>query len=224
MLVIAFFYASGFLISGILAYIIRTMVKNCLVGFKFVLLNLLRGRLPPKGQVQIGEFTSGTPHIISPLRSDRVVIGKFCSIAADSALIPNNGHIPPRGYDKFRVSTFALARLKKNGWRDKYSLPDESGSIIVGNDVWIGAKAMILSGVMIGDGAIIGAGAVVTRNVPPYAVVAGVPAKIIRYRYNPEQIAALLKIAWWNWSIDKIVLNMDYFYDDIDIFINQFSK
>jgi acetyltransferase-like isoleucine patch superfamily enzyme len=194
-----------------------------MVSIKSVILNILRAQMPPKGKIQIGAFTSGTPFIISPLRSDNVTIGKFCSIAADSVIIPNNGHIPPSGYDKYRVSTFPLARLKKNGWRSEYSLPNEAGSVVVGNDVWIGTRAIILSGVTIGDGAIIGAGAVVTRNVPPYAVVAGVPAKVIRFRYTQEQIAALLRIAWWNWNLDKIRSNMDYFYCDVDNFITKFS-
>ena len=195
-----------------------------MVSIRFVILNFLRGHMPPKGKVRVGAFTSGTPFILSPLKSDSVTIGKFCSIAADSVMIPTIGHIPPRGYDKYRVSTYPLAKLKKDGWRDSYSLPNEAGSIAVGNDVWIGARAIILSGVTIGDGAIIGAGAVVTRNVPPYAVVAGVPANVIRFRYSPEQISSLLKIAWWNWSLEKIKSNMDYFYGDVDDFIKKFLK
>jgi tetrahydrodipicolinate N-succinyltransferase len=121
------------------------------------------------------------------------------------------------------VSTFPLATLKRNGWRKEYELPDKEGIIMIGNDVWIGAGALILSGVTIGDGAIVGAGSVVTHDVPPYAVVGGVPAKIIRFRYNKDQIEALLKIAWWNWNIEKIKANMDYFYGEIDAFIEKFS-
>lgn len=74
----------------------------------------------------------------------------------------------------------------------------------IGNDVWIGANAVIQSGVTIGDGAIIGSGAIVTKNVPPYAIVAGVPAKLLRYRFNKTQIKDLLKLQWWNLPFDKI--------------------
>lgn len=194
-----------------------------MVGVRTIVLNLLRVQKPPKGQVQIGPFTSGLPFIISFFRNDKVRVGKFCSIAANTVLIPSGGHIPPRGYEKFRVSTFPLATLKRNGWRKEYELPDKEGIIMIGNDVWIGAGALILSGVTIGDGAIVGAGSVVTHDVPPYAVVGGVPAKIIRFRYNKDQIEALLKIAWWNWNIEKIKANMDYFYGEIDAFIEKFS-
>ena len=74
----------------------------------------------------------------------------------------------------------------------------------IGNDVWIGANAIIQSGVTIGDGAIIGSGAVVTKDVPPYAIVVGVPAKILKYRFNKEQIKELLQLKWWNLPFDKI--------------------
>lgn len=195
-----------------------------MVSLRSIVLSMLRAQKPPKGQVQIGAFSSGTPFVISNLKSDRVIIGKFCSIAPDSVMIPSVGHIPPREYEKYRVSTFPLARLKKDGWRKTYELPNEEGLIVVGNDVWIGARAIILSGVTIGDGAIIGAGAVVTHEVPPYAVVGGVPAKIIRFRYSKDQINTLLKIGWWNWSLEKIQANLDYFYGDVDIFIKEFSE
>lgn len=194
-----------------------------MVSLRSIILNMLRMQRPPKGPVQIGAFSRGTPFIFSFLKNDSVVIGKFCSIAADVVMIPTVGHIPPHDYRKYRVSTFPLAYLKKNGWRESYSLPNENASIIVGNDVWIGARAIILSGLKIGDGVIIGAGAVVTHDVPPYAVVGGVPAKILRYRYSEDQIKKLLKIAWWNWSLDKIVVNLDYFYGDVDAFITKFS-
>jgi acyl-[acyl carrier protein]--UDP-N-acetylglucosamine O-acyltransferase len=86
------------------------------------------------------------------------------------------------------------------------------GEIIVGHDVWIGANAVILSGVNIGNGAVVAAGAVVNKDVPPYAVVGGVPAKLIKMRFEPEQIAALEKIQWWNWPLEKIRANLDLFY------------
>ena len=82
----------------------------------------------------------------------------------------------------------------------------------IGHDVWIGANALILPEVTIGDGAVIAAGAVVTRDVPPYAIVGGVPARVIRYRFSPEMIDAFLEIKWWDWPLEKIKENFDLFY------------
>jgi acetyltransferase-like isoleucine patch superfamily enzyme len=82
--------------------------------------------------------------------------------------------------------------------------PACKGDIIIGNDVWIGAKSTIMSGVKIGDGAIVAAGALVTKDVEPYSVVGGNPAKLLKYRFDKQQIADLLEIAWWNWGEDKI--------------------
>jgi carbonic anhydrase/acetyltransferase-like protein (isoleucine patch superfamily) len=78
------------------------------------------------------------------------------------------------------------------------------GSIVVGNDVWVGTRAIILSGVTIGDGAIVAAGSVVTKDVPPYAIVAGNPARLIRYRFSDETIAAMCRIRWWDWPLEVI--------------------
>ena len=93
----------------------------------------------------------------------------------------------------------------------------------IGNDVWIGERAIIKGGITIGDGAIIGMGSIVTKSVPPYAIVAGVPAKIIRFRFDNDKIEALLRIQWWNWPINKIKDNRDDFVN-IDFFINKYDK
>lgn len=85
---------------------------------------------------------------------------------------------------------------------------DNKGDIIIGNDVWIGYEAVILSGVTIGDGAIIGTRALVTKDVPPYTIVGGMPAKIIRKRFEEETINLLLEKKWWNWSREKIAKNI----------------
>lgn len=85
---------------------------------------------------------------------------------------------------------------------------DNKGNIIIGNDVWIGYEAVILAGVTIGDGAIIGTRAVVTKDVPPYTIVGGVPAKPIKKRFSEEIISKLLDIQWWNWSDEKIAKNI----------------
>jgi virginiamycin A acetyltransferase len=130
--------------------------------------------------------------------------------------------MPPKGLEEYRVATYPVARIRKHGFSPGYHLPEPRNFIIIGNDVTVGANAIILPGVRIGDGAVVGAGAIVTTDVPPYAIVAGVPAKIIRYRYSSEQIEKLLRIAWWNWDEDKIFRNMDYFYGKVDDFIERF--
>lgn len=99
----------------------------------------------------------------------------------------------------------------KNGGLDVKDITkawDNKGDIVVGNDVWIGYEAVILAGVTIGDGAIIGARAVVTKDVPPYTIVGGVPAKQIRKRFNEETIDTLLKLKWWDWSKERISKNI----------------
>ena len=86
---------------------------------------------------------------------------------------------------------------------------DRKGDIIIGNDVWIGYEAVIMSGVTIGDGAIIGARSVVTKDIPPYTIVGGVPARQIRRRFSEETIAALLELKWWNWPREKIARKIE---------------
>ena len=93
------------------------------------------------------------------------------------------------------------------------------GGVNIGNDVWVGANAMIMSGVSIQDGAIIAAGAIVTKNVSPYTIVAGNPAKTVKKRFKNSQIKSLLRIQWWNWEEDKIRKYVSDFYSDIDKFI-----
>lgn len=103
----------------------------------------------------------------------------------------------------------------------KGTIKDEK-RITIGNDVWLGRNVIIINYSNIGNGVIAGAGAVITQDVPDYAVVVGVPAKIIRYRYNPEQIAALNQIKWWDWSDDEIRERFDDFYLPIDDFIYKY--
>tara|TARA_R110002073_G_scaffold88327_2_gene209687 strand:- start:81 stop:626 length:546 start_codon:yes stop_codon:yes gene_type:complete len=101
--------------------------------------------------------------------------------------------------------------------------PTCKGDIKVGNDVWIGATSTIMSGITIGDGAIIGAGSMVTKDVPPFAIVAGNPSKIVKYRFTEEQIEKLLQISWWDWEEDKIKDNaMSMWSSNIDDFIIKF--
>jgi acetyltransferase-like isoleucine patch superfamily enzyme len=100
--------------------------------------------------------------------------------------------------------------------------PTCKGDIIIENDVWIGAKSTIMSGVKIHNGSVIGTGSIVTKDVPPYSIVVGNPAKIVKYRFNPKQIESLLKIAWWDWTEDRIKTEAKTLWsNNIDIFIDK---
>ena len=147
-----------------------------------------------------------------------ISIGSFCSIAGDVEIYNVNHNY------KGMITTYPLGALLL-GQRDlaRVRRDREVENVVVGNDVWIGSKAIILKGVSIGDGAIIGAGAVVTKSVPPYAIVGGNPAKIIKYRYAPAQIAALLAIRWWEWPDERIKEEVESFYLPVDEFIARFK-
>jgi len=172
---------------------------------------------PPKGAVKIGEYTVGRPKIFSWRTDDVLVIGRFCMFGCGSTVILGGEH------DMNRLSCYGF-KSQFLGLKGDNIDGISKGPVIIGNDVWVGGRTTILSGVTIGDGVIIAAGAVVTRNVPPYAIVAGVPARVIRYRFSKEQIKKLLQIAWWNWSKEKIVANIDYFYGSVSDFIRKFWK
>jgi virginiamycin A acetyltransferase len=202
-----------------------------MVTLKMVLINMLRIQKTAKCSIKIGKYTTRSvlPYIISSETTDRVVIGSYCSIAHGVILITHPGHVPPKEYPEHRVATYAVAHvrrkgLKEHGFLPSYYLPEKRNFVAIGNDVTIGANVIILPGVTVGDGALVGAGSVVTHDVPPYAVIAGVPAKILKYRFSQEKIKKLLKIAWWNWSEEKIYDNMDYFYGKVDDFIDKFYK
>lgn len=139
-----------------------------------------------------------------------VHIGNFCSIAYNVNLLIDRNH------DYKSISTSPLLEEVRK-------LP-RRGQIIIGHDVWIGNDATILSGVRIGNGAVIGAGTVVAKDVPPYSIVVGNPMKIHRYRFEPEQIARLQNIKWWNWSSHTIEENRSWFGQDIEDFIAKFDE
>ena len=136
-----------------------------------------------------------------PINQDKLLIGKFCSIACGAKFLMTSGNHTLKSLSTYPFPIFGEewdeTLQPKDAW-------DNKGDILIGNDVWIGYEAVILSGVQIGDGAIIGTRAVVTKDVPPYAIVGGVPAKMIKMRFCDEKIADLLRIQWWNWPCEKI--------------------
>lgn len=127
---------------------------------------------------------------------ERLVIGKFCQIADGVQFITASANHRHDGFSSFPFFIFG---------GDAASMPAPGPDTVVGNDVWIGQGARILPGARIGDGVIVGTGAVVGGTVPPYSVVAGNPARILRHRFPPEVVARLLDLRWWDWPIDRIL-------------------
>ncbi|WP_162055287.1 CatB-related O-acetyltransferase [Pontibacter pamirensis] len=137
---------------------------------------------------------------------DKLTIGKFCMIASGVTFIMNGANHLTDAITSYPFAIFG------NGWQDamnRKAYPSK-GDTVIGNDVWIGYKATIMAGVKIGDGAIIAANATVTRDVAPYTIVGGNPAKEIKKRFSEEQISELLAIKWWDWDIVKITQNLHH--------------
>ena len=137
-----------------------------------------------------------------PIHRERLIIGKFCSIACGTKFLFNCANHTLKS-----LSTYTFPLFYEEWELEKSNITtawDNKGDIVIGNDVWIGFEAVIMAGVHIGDGAIIAARAVVTKDVPPYTIVGGTPAKEIRKRFDAEVIQQLLILKWWNWSTDKI--------------------
>lgn len=162
---------------------------------------------PQLSGYDIGALTYGRPSIIFSDKKATVKIGKFCSIAGGVNIFLASEH------DTDSVSTYSFESLFIDG-KDLSRKSRTKGDIVIGNDVWIGDGVLILSGVRIGDGAVVAARAVVTKDVPPYAIVGGIPAKIIRMRFSPEIVAALLRISWWDWPLERINSELHALCDD----------
>ncbi len=156
-----------------------------------------------EGLIDIGRYTSiwgPGIHIIG--RVNGISIGNFCSIARYVSCQEDY-------HNSARTTTYILER-NVPGITPTGNTMVSKGKIAIGHDVWVGANAQILSGVTIGHGAVIGAGAVVTGDVPPYAIVVGNPARISRFRFQPDTIDRLLALEWWNWPTEEIVAKSDF--------------
>ena len=181
------------------------------VGFLKALVN--------RPNIEIGEFTyyddpRGPEGFVErcvlhhyDFMGDRLVIGRFCAIATGVTFIMNGANHAMTGFSTYPFNIFG------QGWETGFDWATIDagfkGDTIVRNDVWIGHEATILPGVTIGDGAIIATKAVVSADVPPYAIVADNPAKVIRQRFSDEIVAELLAIRWWDWPADRITRNLD---------------
>ena len=166
-------------------------------------------------QIEVGDYTIYNDFVADPLlfeknnvlyhypiHKDKLIIGKFCSIACGMKFLFNCAN-----HTQKSLSTYTFPLFYEEWELEKSNITtawDNKGDIVIGNDVWIGYEAVIMAGVHIGDGAIIAARAVVTKDVPPYTIVGGTPAKEIRKRFDADVIQQLLMLKWWNWSTDKI--------------------
>ena len=166
-------------------------------------------------QIEVGDYTIYNDFIADPLlfeknnvlyhypiHREKLIIGKFCSIACGTKFLFNCAN-----HTQKSLSTYTFPLFYEEWELEKSNITtawDNKGNIVIGNDVWIGYEAVIMAGVHIGDGAIIAARAVVTKDVPPYTIVGGTPAKEIRKRFDAEIIEQLLILKWWDWSTDKI--------------------
>ena len=166
-------------------------------------------------QIEVGDYTIYNDFVANPLLfeknnvlyhypilREKLIIGKFCSIACGTKFLFNCAN-----HSLKSLSTYTFPLFYEEWELEKSNITtawDNKGDIVIGNDVWIGYETVIMAGVHIGDGAIIAARAVVTKDVPPYTIVGGTPAKEIRKRFDAEVIQQLLMLKWWDWSTDEI--------------------
>lgn len=195
---------------------IKTFKRKILGGLRFSreLIPSLRRVAGPKlrwqalqenGLVTVGAHTYGLPNVLYWNYQTKLKIGKYCSIAEGAVFLLGGEHRADW------VTTYPFAAFPAD-WPTAVSFDQHTvgkGDINVGNDVWIGHGAIVISGVTIGNGAIVGAGSVVTKNVEDFAVVAGNPARFIKYRFDEVARTWLSNLAWWDWSDDKVARNID---------------
>jgi acetyltransferase-like isoleucine patch superfamily enzyme len=153
----------------------------------------LMNRNPAYEMYDVGNYSYGFPEVLDSGEGAKLRIGKFCSFAPGAKILLSAEH------QVSSVTTYPFDVF----WGGVKG-PPSKGNVAIGNDVWVGYGAIILSGVTIGDGAVIGAGAVVSHDVPAYAIAAGNPARIIKYRFDERLIEYLLRIRWWDWPIKRI--------------------
>ena len=162
----------------------------------------------------IGEYSYGAPKVFHWANSGRLVIGRYCSVAAGVVVYLGGEHRTDW------VTTYPFSVLEPEAKTVK-GHPGSRGDVVIGNDVWLARGCSIMSGVTIGDGACVGAHALVSRDVPPYAIVAGNPARVIRMRFTQTQIERLLDVRWWDWPVARVRANYPLLLSDrLDEFLD----
>lgn len=214
------------LIKRIIKYIYFTIKWKKKLAFSFDCDIALDAQFEGMNKLYANSFFSGYLGRGSYICYHSVIrgkVGRFTSIASRCQVI--NG-IHPYTYPYVSTSPAFISLSKQNGYTfvseqqmEELKYADGNYEVIIGNDCWIGEGVSLIGGVTVGDGAIVLAGAVVTKDVPPYAIVAGIPAKIVKYRYHQEDIDFLLKFKWWNKEVDWIKENSHLFLD-----MEQFKK
>lgn len=157
-------------------------------------------------EVTLGDFT----YIAGNTNISKTTIGKFCSIGTYCKI--GLGKHPTKDFVSTHPVFFSTLKQAQVTFADRNYF-DEFAYIIIGNDVWLGANVIVVDGVKIGDGAIVAAGSVVTKDIPPYAIVGGVPAKIIKYRFEKEEIEKLLQLKWWDIDVEYLKENFIKFHN-----------
>ena len=149
----------------------------------------------------IGRYSWGHLTVTNRAEDTTLRVGQFCSFAMGCHVLLGGEH----RYDFVSMKRFpAIPPFPLDNPEAGHTLAQGRGDVVIGNDVWVGHGSLIISGVEIGDGAVVGAGSVVRRDVPPYAIVVGNPARVTGFRFSPEQISALLRIRWWDWPLAGI--------------------
>ena len=189
------------------SYDISTDVKLgecCLIGKKTKI----------SSNVEIGKFTYFNPDEHWIIIESNTKIGSFCSIAPGVTVGLGNHKLDNISTHPFLYNNYYLEKITDGEIKLKQTgLIDSDKSTIIGNDVWIGMNANIKRGIKIGNGAVVAMGAIVTKDVPNYAIVAGVPAKVIGYRFEKEDIEFLEQNPWWDWSNEKLIQQLDSLYN-----------
>lgn len=161
------------------------------------------------GTIDIGNHSAlNGPNLNIYAGSGNVKIGNFCSIA-------RNVSIQLDGHNYTKITSYQI--FKNFFHTENASEIVNNGDVVIGNDVWIGANAMIYGNIIIGDGAVIGSNSFVNKDIPPYAIVVGSPAKVIKYRFEDDVIKRLLELKWWNWDNEKLLANKSIFEEELTL-------